>query len=105
MAFHPRHLILKLLLAEDVLSARDAVSACSLFGVRENSVRVALARLVASGMLVAEERGRYRLGPNAEGLAAEVKAWRTVEKRLKKWSGDWIAVHCGALGQIGRAKV
>jgi phenylacetic acid degradation operon negative regulatory protein len=102
---NPRHLILKLLLGAEggPLSARDAIASCALFGIRENSVRVALVRLSADGMIEAEARGTYRIGPNAAELAENVRAWRTAESRVRKWTGAWIAVHCGALGRSDRA--
>ncbi|MEC9362622.1 MAG: PaaX family transcriptional regulator C-terminal domain-containing protein [Pseudomonadota bacterium] len=91
----PRSLILNLLLAADdaTLGAREAIGACALFGIRENSVRVALARLSAAGLIEAAERGRYRLGPAATGLAGEVASWRDAEQRTHDWHGEWIAVH------------
>jgi phenylacetic acid degradation operon negative regulatory protein len=100
----PRSLILNLLLAADdaTLSAREAIGACALFGIRENSVRVALARLSAAGMIEAAERGSYRLGPAAVGLAGEVASWRDAERRTREWRGDWVAVHLGKLPR-GRA--
>jgi phenylacetic acid degradation operon negative regulatory protein len=100
---NPRHLILKLLGAEGgPLSARDAIDACAVFGIRENSVRVALVRLSAAGMIEAEGRGTYRIGPKAAELAKDVRAWRTAESRVRKWSGVWIAVHCGGLERRDR---
>jgi phenylacetic acid degradation operon negative regulatory protein len=95
MAPHPRHLILNLLLGAGgaALSARTAVAACALFGLRENSVRVALARLAASGLVAPAGRGSYRLGPQAAGLAADVGQWRGAVRRLGDWHGGWIAVH------------
>lgn len=96
--------MLRLLLAEDAaLSAREAIAACGLFGISDNSVRVAITRLSADGMIEAEGRGNYRLGPNAAALAADVRAWRTFESRVGEWTGAWIAVHCGALGRVDRA--
>jgi phenylacetic acid degradation operon negative regulatory protein len=105
MTANPRHLILTLLIAEGgPLSAQDAINACALFGIQENSVRVAITRLAAEEMLEAEgRRGVYRLGPKAVGLASDVRMWRTAESRVRKdWNGDWIAVHCGALGRTDR---
>ena len=105
MTPNPRHLILKLLLGRDgtPFRTKDAIAACALFGIRDNSVRVALVRLSATGMIEAEERGAYRLGPKATELAEEVRTWRRAESRVRKWSGDWICVHCGALGRSDRA--
>lgn len=105
MAINPRNLILKLLLGAEgaPLSARDAVASCELFGIRENSVRVALVRLSAEGMIEAESRGTYRIGPGAAELARDVGAWRRVESRVRNWSGGWVAVLTGALGRSDRA--
>lgn len=101
---NPRSLILNLLLATegDPLSARDAISSCALFGIRENSVRVTLVRLASAGLIEAAGRGAYRLGPNATGLAAEVATWRTAEQQVCAWNGDWIVVPVGALGRSDR---
>ncbi|MDI1302690.1 MAG: PaaX family transcriptional regulator C-terminal domain-containing protein [bacterium] len=105
MTPNPRHLILKFLLVADgeAMTAREAVAACALFGIRENSVRVALVRLAAAGMIEAAGRGSYRLGANATGLADDVSTWRTAESRVRAWSGAWIVVHCGALGRSDRS--
>jgi phenylacetic acid degradation operon negative regulatory protein len=102
---NPRHLIVTLLIGAEgePISARDAVAACGLFGIRENSVRVALVRLSAAGMIEAEARGTYRLGRNAVELADNVQAWRAAESRVRTWSGKWIAVYSGALGRSDRA--
>lgn len=96
---NPRHLILNLLLGAggEPLPARTAVAASALFGLRENSVRVALVRLVAQGLVEPAARGSYRLGPQAAGLAADVAQWRAAASRLRDWSGGWIAV-CAAPG-------
>lgn len=100
----PRNLILNLLLASDgaPMPVREAVSACALFGIRENSVRVALARLAAAGMVEAVGRGAYRLGPAASGLAADVSTWRDAGQRVADWNGAWIAAHVGSLGRSDR---
>lgn len=105
MAPNPRQLILKLLLAADdgELSARDAVAGCALFGIRENSARVALVRLAAAGLIAAAGRGSYRLGPNGTTLAADVATWPTAEGRVRDWAGGWVAVHVGNLGRSDRA--
>ncbi|MGH8506717.1 MAG: PaaX family transcriptional regulator C-terminal domain-containing protein [Stenotrophobium sp.] len=101
---NPKHLILNLLLAAEgePLTASDAVGACALFGLRENSVRVALVRLASVGMIEAAGRGSYRLGPQAAGLAGDLASWRGSEKRVRPWKGDWIAVHLGGLRRSDR---
>jgi phenylacetic acid degradation operon negative regulatory protein len=104
MLANPRHLILNLLLGAggEPLTARDAVASCALFDVRENSTRVALARLAAAGLIEPAGRGAYRLGPNAAKLAADVATWRNAEDRVCAWNGGWIAVHVGGLGRSDR---
>jgi phenylacetic acid degradation operon negative regulatory protein len=84
------------------LSARDAIIACSVFSISENSVRVALARLSSASMIEAAGRGAYRLGPRAMELAGDVATWRSAEQRMRPWQGGFIAVHAGALGRSDR---
>ncbi|HPO18088.1 MAG TPA: hypothetical protein PLO07_02765, partial [Rubrivivax sp.] len=66
----PRALILHLLLgaqarADAALGVRELLGAGALFGHAPNSMRVALARAVSAGWLVAPRRGAYALGPMA----------------------------------------
>ena len=105
MPANPRHLVLNLLLGHGgvPLAAREAVSSCRLFGIPENSLRVALVRLVPAGLIEAVGRGAYRLGPNASSLAADVAGWRQAQQHLRPWRGDWIAVHTGGLARGDRA--
>jgi phenylacetic acid degradation operon negative regulatory protein len=100
----PRQLILNLLLAAEhhELSARAAVAACALFGIRDNSVRVALVRLAAAGLVESAERGSYRLGARGAALAAEVGGWRSAEERVRPWSGQLVAVHVAGLARSDR---
>lgn len=95
MTLRPRSLILNVLLAAGRRgqAVREVIGSCALFDMRENSVRVALARLAAEGLVEITERGRYRLGPRAAALATDVAAWRTAEDRVREWQGHWIAVH------------
>lgn len=101
----PKRLILNLLVASEsqTLVSRDAVAACALFGVSENSVRVTLARLSAEGLIVARERGRYQWAAQAQDLARDLRGWRTALQRLQPWKGCWIAVHCAGLGRSNRS--
>ena len=70
---------------DQVLTAREAVAAAALFGITENSLRVTLARLCATQLIQATERGAYRLGSAGTGLAGEVASWRTAEQRVRTW--------------------
>lgn len=104
MLLNPKDLILNLLMAAegDELEAHEAVSACALFGVRANSVRVALVRLNAAGLLEAAGRGSYRLGPQATELAQELSLWKQSENRVKPWEGTWLMVYTGELGRSNK---
>ena len=88
---------------DETLSARGAIACCALFGIQENSVRVALNRLAAAGMIAAVERGRYRVGRHATALADEVRTWKSAESRTRAWNGDHVAIHVGGLGRTDRA--
>lgn len=101
---NPKNLILNLLQANDgaPLSAANAVASCALFGIRENSVRVALVRLGAAGLIASAGRGAYRLGPQAADLAQELSGWRSSESRVCDWHGAWIMVSTGHLGRSDR---
>lgn len=104
MKLNARHLILDLLLASTShqLSVREAITACGIFAISENSVRVALVRLSADGLVQAAGRGHYRLGPQAMNLAGDVATWRSAEQRLRPWAGDWITVFSASLGRSNR---
>jgi phenylacetic acid degradation operon negative regulatory protein len=108
MSPNPRALILRLVLGTEsqgggTLAVRELLASCALFGLAENTVRVALARAVAAGLLVAPQRGVYALGPKARPLADEVHRWRQMPAQLVPWDGGWIAVHVGAAGRSDRA--
>ena len=107
MVINPRALILRLVLGteahgDEALGVRELLSACALFGLPGNSVRVALARAVAAGLLATPRRGVYELGPAARPLADEVGRWRGMAQQVVAWHGDWIAVHVGATGRSDR---
>jgi len=107
MAPTAKSLILELLVATGgaPLSARAAIVACALFGISENSTRVALVRLSAAGRIEAVERGSYQLTSGSEDLAREVGSWRSAESKLRRWRGGYLAVHAGSLGRADRAEL
>jgi len=97
----PRSLILDLLqtLGRGSAPVRALVAAAGLFGIAENSLRVALARLRADGLIESDARGSYRLGPAARAVSQEVRSWRSLEDKLSPWRGGWVAVHTAQLGR------
>lgn len=73
------------------------VAAGDLFGLAENNVRVALARLVARRLVARDERGAYRLAPAAAAVQDQVSSWRRIEERVRPWRGGWVGVHTAGL--------
>ncbi len=71
-------------------------------GFAENGMRVAVTRLLGAGELARDERGRYRLGPAAVPLNERIVSWRSLEERLCRWAGGWIAVHRAGLPRASR---
>jgi phenylacetic acid degradation operon negative regulatory protein len=96
-----KSLILDLLstLRRGSMPVRALVAAGKFFGIAENSLRVALARLLAGGLVERDERGQYRAGSRAETLDRWIKRWRTIDEGMRPWDGTWVA----ALGVNVRA--
>ena len=92
-----RSLVLDLLstLRRGAMPVRAMVEAAALFRIAEGSVRVALTRLLAEGLVERDERGLYRLGRAAAPVQQRVIAWRDLDSRLRPWSGGWIGVFDG----------
>lgn len=95
MSPRPKSLILDLLssLRRGSMPVRALVAAGALFGIAGNSVRVALARLLAAGLVERDERGRYRLGPGAQATNERIRSWRRIEAAQIPWQGEWIGAH------------
>lgn len=83
------------------MPVRALVEAGAIFGLAENSLRVALARLLAQGRVERDERGRYRMGEDVAPLGNEIRAWRRLEARLGRWSGTWVGAHVATSRQRG----
>ncbi len=73
-----------------------------LFGITENNVRVALARLQDRGRLQRLGRGRYGLAADARPVQRHVSAWASLEERRVSWRGRWCGVYLSRPGQVGR---
>jgi len=96
-----RSLILDLLctLRRGTMPVRALVEAGALLGIEANNIRVSLTRLYASGRIERDERGRYRLGPAVAALSSQLRSWRDLGDRTRRWRGDWVAVHQARLGR------
>ncbi len=85
------------------MPVRALVAAGDLFGIAGNSVRVALVRLLASGLVERDERGRYRLGPGADAVNEQIRSWRRIQDAQIPWHREWVGVH-GAVRPPARAQ-
>lgn len=81
---------------------RALLDAARIFGIADNALRVALARLRGAGLVESDERGRYQLGRPAEALNRRITFWRSAESRLQPWTGGWIGVQLSGLRVSGR---
>lgn len=81
---------------------KQLVRCASVFGVAENSVRVAIVRLRSEGIVDSPERGHYTLGPAAKALDAQVNAWRDAEAKLGEWQGAWLGAFSADLPRTDR---
>jgi len=100
-----KRIILELLTATDPHEgpAAQLVAAGAILGVDENSIRVALARLVAAGTLDITGRGVYRLGAKTRALTEQISSWRELEKQVRRWDGGWACVQLGDLPRSDRS--
>ncbi|MGB5520945.1 MAG: hypothetical protein WBM96_00115, partial [Polyangiales bacterium] len=87
---------------DGALRVRTLVHAASVFDIAENSVRVAIVRLRAEGLLESPGRGEYRLGPSAQVVNEKIHGWRTISSRVRQWDGSWAAVFTADLSRTDR---
>lgn len=86
------------------IPVRALVRAAELFGITENNLRVALARLTADGKVERNERGSYGLSAAAEPVQRRVTSWSKMEDRVVAWRGGWVAANVAGLPRGARAK-
>ena len=84
------------------MPVRALVEAGALFGLPENALRVALARLVARGLVERDGPGRYRLAASAAPVSRRVGGWPSADARAVRWSGAWVGVLTHALAKRDR---
>jgi phenylacetic acid degradation operon negative regulatory protein len=83
-------------LKEGSMPVRALVEAGRCFGIEGNSLRVALARLLARGRVERDARGHYRLGPGAEPIRQQVTSWRSLATSRRVWDGSWLMIQLPA---------
>jgi phenylacetic acid degradation operon negative regulatory protein len=106
----PRHLTARELVI-DFLSNRypRAMSVHEIAGVgialgfSEQSLRMALTRLVEGAVAANTGRGLYRLSPSGEAMRVEVRKWRNLDDLARPWSRAWIGVFDAGVPRSDRA--
>lgn len=106
----PRHLTARELVIDFLsnrypreMSAQEITGVGIALGFSEQSLRMALTRLVEQSVAANTGRGRYRLSPSGEAMREEVRKWRHLDDLAKPWSGAWIGVFDAAIPRSDRA--
>jgi phenylacetic acid degradation operon negative regulatory protein len=85
------------------MPARVIVDTAAALGFTEQSVRMALTRVVEEGLAVSVERGVYKLAPSGDVMRREVRKWRNIADSTKPWTGGWFAIYDVPIRRSDRA--
>jgi phenylacetic acid degradation operon negative regulatory protein len=106
----PRHLTARELVIDFLsnrypreMSVQEITGVGIALGFSEQSLRMALTRLVEQSVAANTGRGRYRLSPSGEAMRDEVRKWRHLGDLAKPWTGAWIGVFDAAIPRSDRA--
>jgi phenylacetic acid degradation operon negative regulatory protein len=106
----PRHLTARELVIDFLsnrypreMSVQEIAGVGNALGFSEQSLRMALTRLVEQSVAANTGRGVYRLSPSGEAMRDEVRKWRNLDDLAKPWSGGWIGVFDAAIPRSDRA--
>ena len=106
----PRHLTARELVIDFLsnrypreMSAAEILGVGTALGFTEQSLRMALTRLVEGAVAANPGRGLYRLSRSGEAMRLEVRKWRNLDDLAKPWSGAWIGVFDAGVPRSDRA--
>src|SRR5277367_2790962 len=106
----PRHLTARELVIDFLsnrypreMSAAEILGVGAALGFTEQSLRMALTRLVEGALAANPGRGLYRLSRSGEAMRLEVRKWRNLDDLAKPWSGAWIGVFDASVPRSDRA--
>ena len=110
LRYVPRHLTARELVIDFLsnrypreMSVQEITGVGIALGFTEQSLRMALARLVEQSVAANTGRGRYRLSPSGEAMREEVRKWRRLGDLAKPWTGAWIGVFDAAIPRSERS--
>ena len=85
------------------MAARVIVDSAAALGFSEQSIRMALTRLVEEELALNPARVMYRLAPSGDAMRREVRKWRTITALTQPWSHDWICIYDAPIARSDRA--
>jgi phenylacetic acid degradation operon negative regulatory protein len=85
------------------MPARLIVDTAAALGFTEQSVRMALTRIVEDGLAISIGRGVYKLAPSGDVMRREVRKWRNITDSTKAWSGGWVGIYDASIRRSDRA--
>jgi phenylacetic acid degradation operon negative regulatory protein len=85
------------------MAARVIVDSAAALGFSEQSIRMALTRLVEEELALSPARGLYRLAPSGDAMRREVRKWRTITALTQSWSHAWICIYDAPIARSDRA--
>jgi phenylacetic acid degradation operon negative regulatory protein len=110
LRYVPRHLTARELVIDFLsnrypreMSVQEIAGVGIALGFSEQSLRMALTRLVEQSVAANTGRGRYRLSPSGEAMRDEVRKWRHLDDLAKPWSSAWIGVFDASIPRSDRA--
>ncbi len=101
----PRALIMSLLNAPEtsILSVGQLIRAGTLFDIEASTLRMAVTRLIKDELITSVDRGIYQAGKKAVKLKEEIESWRTADRKMKPWRGEWLIAITSHLGRTNKA--
>ncbi len=85
------------------MSARVIVDTATALGFTEQSVRMALTRVVEERLAISIGRGVYQLAPSGDAMRREVRKWRNITDSTMPWTGGWVAIYDASIRRSDRA--
>ncbi len=85
------------------MAARAIVDSAAALGFSEQSIRMALTRLVGDKLALKQSRGTYRLAPSGDAMRREVRKWRNIASLTQAWAGAWVCIHDRGVARSDRA--
>lgn len=85
------------------MPARVIVDSARALGFSEQSIRMALTRLVEERIALSPARGSYRLAPSGDAMRREVRKWRNITSMTQAWTGAWLCIYDTPVARSARA--